>query len=122
MKDMISIIVVERSGFQGMVEQLNPRFDLPHKDYFSRIAIPSLYEETRQHLQEKLTAQSQCNFCFSATADLCSSCSSEPYMVYTIHFVNGTWKLHSHCLKVLYIPDVHTAECLQNGFKSILED
>ena len=33
-----------------LVEKLNPQYDLPHKDYFSQIAFPSLYKETRQSL------------------------------------------------------------------------
>ena len=45
-EDMITVYVVETDGFRDMVSQLNPRSDLPHKDYFSRISIPSLYEET----------------------------------------------------------------------------
>ena len=43
-------------------------------------------------------------------------------MVYTVHFVDGTWRLYSHCFEALYVPDDHTAECLQDAFKSILED
>ena len=27
-----------------------------------------------------------------------------------------------YCLEALYVPDDHTAECLQDAFKSILED
>ena len=57
-----------------------------------------------------------------ATADLWSSCTSEPYLVYTIHFIDGTWNLHSYCLKALYVPRDHTGECLQEVFHLILRD
>ena len=117
-KDMIPISVVERDGFRNMISQVNPRFDLPHKDYFSRVAIPALYEETCRQLEEKL---SQCSF-YSAKTDLWTSCTSEPYLVYTIHFIDNTWKIHSYCLKALYVPEDHTGESLQEAFHMILSD
>ena len=40
------IYTVEKDGFRVMVEALNPRYQLPHKDFFSRTAIPELYERT----------------------------------------------------------------------------
>ena len=117
-KDMIPISVVEGDGFRNMISQVNPRFDLPHKDYFSRVAIPALYEETCRQLEEKL---SQCSF-YSAKTDLWTSCTSEPYLVYTIHFIDNTWKIHSYCLKALYVPEDHTGESLQEAFHMILSD
>ena len=78
-KEMMPVFTVDKAGFRDMVQVLNPRFDLPHKDYFSRIAIPSLYEETRQRLQKELTElNSKSSFQFSATADLWSSRTSQP--------------------------------------------
>ena len=43
-RDVMSVYTVDKPGFREMVEALNLRYQLPHKDYFSRIAIPSMYE------------------------------------------------------------------------------
>ena len=39
-RDVMPIYTVEKDGFREMVNALNSRYQLPHKDYFSRIAIP----------------------------------------------------------------------------------
>ena len=59
-KDVVPAYTVDKEGFRDMVHALNPRYQLQHKDYFSRIAIPSLYEETRQNLT--VTVQFNYNF------------------------------------------------------------
>ena len=61
----------------AMIGALNPRYRLPHKDYFSRIAIPELYEKTRKQFLVKI--QEEAHF-FSAATNLWSSCSSDPYL------------------------------------------
>ena len=47
-RDVMPIYTVEKGSFRAMVEALNPRYQLPHKDYFSRTAIPGLHEKTRE--------------------------------------------------------------------------
>ena len=37
-----------------MIKQLNPRYQLPHKDYFSCDAIPALYAEVYDQMEKKL--------------------------------------------------------------------
>ena len=39
-KDVVPVYTVDKEGFRDMVHALNPRYQLPHKDYFSGIAIP----------------------------------------------------------------------------------
>ena len=45
-RDVMPLYIVEKDGFRALVEALNPQYSLPHKDYFSRTAIPELYEKT----------------------------------------------------------------------------
>ena len=84
-----------------MVEALHPQYQLPHTDYFSRVAIPSLYEETRELLCKEM--REEC-IDFSATADLRSSCTSEPYLCLTVHYISSDWILKSHCLQTHFTP------------------
>ena len=39
-----------------------------------------------------------------------SSYTGEPYLSYTVHFLDNEWKLKSHCLQALYLPEDHTAD------------
>ena len=76
------IYAVEKHGFCAMVEAPNPKNLLPHKEYFSRTAIPELYERTREQIAAKIKKESQY---YSAKTDLWSSCTSDPYLYITIH-------------------------------------
>ena len=66
------------------------------------------------------TTQSDINF--SATADLWSSCTSEPYLCLTVHYVDSTWKLTSHYLQAHYTPEHHTGENLQDALSITLQE
>ncbi len=54
---------------------------------------------------------------FSATSDMWSSNTMEPYMSFTVHFIDSDWKLQSRCLQTLYVPEDHTAKILAEGMK-----
>ena len=47
---------------------------------------------------------------FSATTDLWTSTSGDPYITLTCHFIDRSWELKSLCLQTHYIPEDHTAE------------
>ena len=47
-KDMLPLSTVDKPGFRAMILRLNPRYDLRTRSYFSRIAIPALYQEVRK--------------------------------------------------------------------------
>ena len=47
----------------------DPRYELPSRSYFSRTAIPALYESVRERVKQDLAEV----FFFSATTDLWSS-------------------------------------------------
>ena len=117
-KDVVPVCIVDKEGFRDMVRALNPRYQLPHKDYFSRVAVPSLYEETRQQLAVRM--KKEANY-FSSTADLWSSCTSEPYLCFTIHYVNTQWNLQTHCLQGHYLLEDHTGAQLQDALSVTLE-
>ena len=44
-KDVLPVYVVEKEGFRQLVETLDPRYEMPSAKYFSKAAIPALFEE-----------------------------------------------------------------------------
>jgi hypothetical protein len=116
---MMPIFTFDKPGFREIVETLNPRYELPHKEYFSRIAIPSLYEKTRELLYKKM--KEEC-INFSATADLWSSCTSAPYLCSTVHYIFSEWTLESHCLQAHYTPEDHTGLNLQDALSMTIQE
>ena len=118
-RDVMPIYTVEKDGFRAMVNALNQRYQLPHKDYFSRTAIPELYERTREEIAARIQKESQH---FSATTDLLSSCTSDPYLCLTIHYIDPEWNLQSYCLQAClqanYMPEDHTGDHLQDALST----
>ena len=68
-----------------MIKAINPRYQLPHKDCFNRVTIPSLYDEVHIDVEKEMADNT---FYYSATTDLWSSCATEPYLCYTIHYID----------------------------------
>ena len=111
-RDVVPVYTVDKAGFRDMITAIEPRYQLPHKDYFSRIAIPALYEDTRQNVLP--TLKDEANY-YSGTADLWSSCTSDPYLSFTVHYVDTSWDLQTHCLQAHYMPEDHTGVQLQDA-------
>lgn len=116
-KDMLPIYSVEKEGFRRMLSTFDPQYELPGRKYFMETAIPALYASTR----EKVSADLQNIEFFSSTTDLWSSSTAEPYMSYTVHFVDSDWRLQSRSLQTLYVPDDHTADVLADAMIETLE-
>ncbi|KAI2645384.1 E3 SUMO-protein ligase ZBED1 [Labeo rohita] len=53
-KDMMPLSTVEQDGFRKLVKVLDSRYKLPGRKYFSKTALPQLYEECRGKLENNL--------------------------------------------------------------------
>ena len=116
-KDMLPVYTVEKPGFASLLKQFDPQYELPHRKYFSKTVIPKLYESTRESVLHSIK-----NITFySATTDMWSSVSSDPYMSYTIHFVTEKWELQSIALSTLFFPEDHNGENISDAIKETLQ-
>ena len=102
---MLPIYTVEKVGFKKLVNKMEAQYELPSRKYFSQTAIPALYLATKERVFQEL----KCTQYFSSTTDLWSSSTSEPYMSYTVHYLDNDWSLQTRCLQTLYAPENHTA-------------
>ncbi len=103
-RDMLPVYTVQKEGFREMLLAFDSRYQLPSRRYYSRMAIPALYAQVREAVCRDLKqAQYYCG-----TTNLWSSVTSEPYISFTVHYIDENWKLHSKCLQTLYMPQDHT--------------
>lgn len=116
-KDMMPLNTVEKEGFRKLIKVLDPRYKLPGRKYFSRTAMPQVYDECRRKVEIHLNDIKY----FATTTDLWSSRTSEPYMSLTIHFIDEEWALHSKCLQTAYFPEDHTGEIISQGLEDALK-
>jgi len=116
-KEMMPLYTVEKPVFRGMLKEFDSQYELPSRSYFTRSAIPTLYEQTRT----SVAAEVQEIEFFSATTDLWSSKTMEPYLSYTIHYVGSDWQMHSRCLQTSFCQEDHTGENLAAALRASLE-
>ena len=116
-KEMMPFNIVERPGFQKLLNKLDDRYEIPSRKYFTKVAIPALYTSTRGRIAESLKSVEY----YSITTDMWSSSKMEPYLAVTIHFVDKEWVLQSHYLQTVFVPEDHTAENLVPVFQGVLE-
>ncbi|XP_056111044.1 E3 SUMO-protein ligase ZBED1-like [Rhinichthys klamathensis goyatoka] len=114
-RDMVPIYTVEKPGFINMLKVVDPRYVLPSRKYFAEVALPRLYNSTREKIARELEGVSF----YSATTDLWSSRTMQPYMSLTVHYIDD-WTLRSVCLQTAYFPDDHTGEIIAQGLKDAL--
>ena len=53
-KDSLPVYTVEKSGFKQLMKTFDARYQLPSRSYFSRTAIPALYESVRERVKQNL--------------------------------------------------------------------
>ena len=80
-KDVQPIYTVEKQGFKKLIKLLDPRFVLSGCKHFSHTALPKLYAECREKVEEELKRDLTY---FATTTDLWSSRTSKPYISLTI--------------------------------------
>ncbi|KAK0155080.1 Zinc finger BED domain-containing protein 1 [Merluccius polli] len=78
---MVPIYTVEKPGFQHLLHTLDPRYKLPGRKHFGEVVLPRMYNTTRAKVTNKL---GDVQF-FSATTDLWSSRTMQPYLSLTVH-------------------------------------
>ena len=112
---MVPIYTVERAVFKSMLKALDARYELPSRNYFRDVVLPRLYNNTRDKVKAELA---NVPF-FSATTDMWSSRTTEPYLSLTVHFVADDWRLVHRCLQTSFFPSDHTGEEIANELKGI---
>lgn len=116
-KDMVPIYTVEKAGFRHLLEVMDPRYELPSRKHFAEVVLPRLYNTTRNKVMKQLE---DVPF-FSATTDLWSSRTMQPYLSLTAHFINDEWGLEQICLQTSFFPEDHNSEEIAQGLKEALE-
>ena len=102
--DLRPLSTVESPAFQKLVHELDPKYKLPGRIYFSSTVLPDLYQETRQYVEEAL--QQACQV--AITTDGWTSRATESYMTVTAHCIDGDWKLQNFVLQTRQISESHT--------------
>ena len=118
-RDMLPLSTVDKPGFRAMIHQFNPRYQLPTRKHFTKVAVPALVTEVKSKIEQQIKSK-QLDY-FSATTDLWTSAAGDPYITFTTHFIDSSWELKSFCLQTHYIPEDHTAANIAEVLEETLQ-
>ena len=118
-KDLKPITGVDSAGFRFLLEQFNPRFKLPTKNYFRDNLLPQVFEEVKAQIKIELGESIER---YAITTDGWTSQDTVDYVTTTVHFVNSNYELKSFVLQTLPLGTQHTAENMANLMREIALD
>ncbi|KAE8616102.1 hypothetical protein XENTR_v10008718 [Xenopus tropicalis] len=86
---------VNNVGFNRLLEYLQPQYSLPSASYFSRTAIPDMYENVKQIIVSHLKEAESGVIHF--TAGIWMSSQTREYLTLTAHWVTFESSFRPHC-------------------------
>ena len=82
--DLQPFSVVEDVGFRRLMAELEPRYVLPSRQYFSEVLIPEIYAKVKQRVTELLNSTNH----VSLTTDIWTSTNYQhSFLSLTAHFI-----------------------------------
>ena len=115
--DLQPVSIVSSLSFLQLLEILDPKFTPLSPSQFSRVVIPTLYEQTKAKVKDSLGKVD----CISVTTYAWSGCHNRSYISVTTHFIGPSWNLKHYCLRIQGITESHTAVNLADDLRSSLE-
>ncbi|XP_030221999.1 zinc finger BED domain-containing protein 1 [Gadus morhua] len=115
-EDMRPINAIYGSGFQALIHELEPRFNIP---CFRTISgnITKLYETTKDGIREML-----CGEKLGLTTDGWSSLATESYVTVTAHFIDEDWEMRNVVLDMSELQTAHTAANVSACIDKVLQE
>ncbi|XP_004845422.1 zinc finger BED domain-containing protein 4 [Heterocephalus glaber] len=93
--DLQPYSLVDNVGFSRLLEYLKPQYSLPSPSYFSRTAIPGMYDDVKQIIMSQLKEAESGVVHF--TSGIWMSNQTREYLTLTAHWVTFTSSVRPHC-------------------------
>jgi len=115
---------VQDRGFVTLLKRMDPRYEIPSRQYMSETLIPELYNPKKADLKAQLL--SVCSLdrgaCLAFSTDGWTSRAVDSYISYIVHYIDKDWIRHKMCLDTYPFPVSHTAENILKNINDVLVD
>ncbi|XP_076281274.1 E3 SUMO-protein ligase ZBED1-like isoform X2 [Lasioglossum baleicum] len=112
--DMQPYTIVEDAGFRSLLNNAEPRYQIPSSATFETNIIPRMYEDLKNDIRKKIHANlAEGELVFAFTADGWTSRSIESYLSLTVHYISKDFKMCHFMLNLTELTESHTAEHLE---------
>ena len=112
------ISTVESEAFKQLVQELDGRYKLPGRTYFSQTVLPELYQETKQSVIDCLQQAPV----VALTTDGWTSRATQSYITVTAHVIDPDWKMHNFVLQTRMIAESHTGTNIAEVLNAAVEE
>lgn len=113
--------LVEEKAFVNMIQNLNPDYEIPEKDYLIKTGVPKLYNDTIRKMKREMIRHLNENF-LAITLDSWTCLSDSQYFAVTAHFIDKEWNLKSVYLNCASLDTNYTDESLDHVLMVLLSD
>ena len=115
----VPLALVDNSEFRGLIEELDPRYSLPHQNKMES-EIEKIYQNSNAKVSESLGGATKISIC----ADIWSKPGmTASFLGITAHYLSSNDnQRHTVTLAVCNLPSPHTAERISNTVDNILRE
>ncbi|XP_060790687.1 E3 SUMO-protein ligase ZBED1-like [Neoarius graeffei] len=110
--------VVENEGFRYLLEILEPRYNVPSRQYFSQSYIANMYAKVREDVINELKEAQR----VALTSDGWTSCTTESYITVTCHFIDNEWQMHNNVLQTRVLEETHSGVNIGQVLRAACEE
>ncbi|KAF3854296.1 hypothetical protein F7725_022351 [Dissostichus mawsoni] len=115
-KDVRPLSALSGEGFRDIMKFFEPGYKIPsHATLWSNIMLQ--YNTVKARISNEMKDKS-----VSLTTDLWTSCTMDPYITITAHYITDTWELKSRVLRTTIMPERHTAVNIAQRLKETIEE
>ena len=115
--NMSPLNLMEYECFQLFIDQLDPCYTLPSREYMKTTVLQDMYQNTMDEISVLLETTES----VSLTTDCWSSKATHSYMTVTCHLLTEDFELKSFVLETAEMRESHTAENVEAKFDEILK-
>ena len=116
--DLKPLSTVESKAFKQLIQELDGRYKLPGRTYFSNTVLPELYQETKQSVVECIQQAPV----VALTTDGWTSRATQSYITITAHVIDAEWKMHNFVLQTRMIAESHTGMNIAEVLNAAIEE
>lgn len=115
--DLEPYICVEKTGFLHLLQVIEPRYEVPKRNYFANTQIPEIYKKTKYLLIDKLKFQVLKS---AFTTDIWTNASNSCLSL-TIHYLSEGFDKFNYLLEVAEFNCAHTGNNIESTNSKIIE-
>ncbi|KAJ8364707.1 hypothetical protein SKAU_G00135380 [Synaphobranchus kaupii] len=115
-KDIRPLSALSGGGFRDIINFFEPGYTIPSHATLWK-TLTHQYSTVRANIAKEMKDKS-----VSLTTDLWTSCTMDPYITVTAHYITDSWELKSRVLRTTIMPERHTAVNIAQRLKETIEE